>query len=204
MKTCVISFSSRADGNCAAIADCVQETLGAEGLTRFDFSGLSVHGCGACHCECFRQREACPYFADDAFRLNEAAALADRAVFIVPNYCDFPCSNFFLFNERSQCCFNGHAELADRYLAVPKKFIVVSNTGRENFLAAFRDHVLPKTEPGPKWSTFSTCTAKYSGTRRNRQLSENQMPRCIRRVFVKQLIRPMITIIGRIFAIRID
>ena len=38
MKTCVISFSSRADGNCAAIADCVQETLGAEGLTRFDFS----------------------------------------------------------------------------------------------------------------------------------------------------------------------
>lgn len=73
MKTCVISFSSRADGNCAAIADCVQETLGAEGLTRFDFSGLSVHGCGACHCECFRQREACPYFADDAFRLNEAA-----------------------------------------------------------------------------------------------------------------------------------
>ena len=111
MKTCVISFSSRADGNCAAIADCVQETLGAEGLTRFDFSGLSVHGCGACHCECFRQREACPYFADDAFRLNEAAALADR------------------------------------YLAVPKKFIVVSNTGRENFLAAFRDHVLPKTEP---------------------------------------------------------
>ena len=120
MKTCVISFSSRADGNCAAIADCVQETLGAEGLTRFDFSGLSVHGCGACHCECFRQREACPYFADDAFRLNEAAALADRAVFIV---------------------------LADRYLAVPKKFIVVSNTGRENFLAAFRDHVLPGTEP---------------------------------------------------------
>ena len=108
---------------------------------------FSVHGCGACHCECFRQREACPYFADDAFRLNEAAALADRAVFIVPNYCDFPCSNFFLFNERSQCCFNGHAELADRYLAVPKKFIVVSNTGRENFLAAFRDHVLPKTEP---------------------------------------------------------
>ena len=70
MKTCVISFSSRADGNCAAIADCVQETLGAEGLTRFDFSGLSVHGCGACHCECFRQREACPYFADDAFRLG--------------------------------------------------------------------------------------------------------------------------------------
>ena len=80
MKTCVISFSSRADGNCAAIADCVQETLGAEGLTRFDFSGLSVHGCGACHCECFRQREACPYFADDAFRLNEAAALADRGL----------------------------------------------------------------------------------------------------------------------------
>lgn len=101
MKTCMISFSSRADGNCAAIADCVQETLGGEGLTRFDFSRLSVHGCGACHCECFRQREACPYFADDAFRLNEAAALADRAVFIVPNYCDFPCSNFFLFNERS-------------------------------------------------------------------------------------------------------
>ena len=74
MKTCMISFSSRADGNCAAIADCVQETLGAEGLTRFDFSGLSVHGCGACHCECFRQREACPYSSTNhALRQHRSA-----------------------------------------------------------------------------------------------------------------------------------
>ena len=72
---------------------------------------------------------------------------SDQAVFIVPNYCDYPCANFFIFNERSQCHFQGHGELLERYLNVPKKFIVVSNTGRENFVQAFRYHVAENIGP---------------------------------------------------------
>ena len=59
----------------------------------------------------------------------------------MPNYCDFPCANFFIFQERGQCCFQGAGEKERAYLAVPKRFIVVSNTGEEHIRAAFREHV---------------------------------------------------------------
>ena len=36
---------------------------------------------------------------------------SDLSYFIVPNYCDYPCANFFIFNERSQCFFQHHPEL---------------------------------------------------------------------------------------------
>ena len=35
----------------------------------------------------------------------------------------------------------------ERYLSVPKKFVVVSNTGRENFTTAFCDHITPGEKP---------------------------------------------------------
>ena len=68
------------------------------------------------------------------------------AYFVVPNYCDYPCANFFIFNERSQCYFQGHSELLEQYLNVPKKFIVVSNSTSENFRLAFTQHVYDEPE----------------------------------------------------------
>lgn len=53
--------------------------------------------------------------------------------FVIPNYCDYPCANYFIFNERSQCFFQGKPERLDAFLRVRKKFIVVSNTNQENF-----------------------------------------------------------------------
>lgn len=70
----------------------------------------------------------------------DAVTNATEAIFVVPNYCDYPNANFFAFNERSQCYFQGRPDLLDRYLAVPKKFIVVSNTGQANFREAFTQH----------------------------------------------------------------
>lgn len=64
----------------------------------------------------------------------------EMSYFIVPNYCDFPCANFFIFSERSQCYFQKYPDRQARYALAPKKFIVVSNTGRENFRAAFAWH----------------------------------------------------------------
>ena len=75
----------------------------------------------------------------------DAICHSDQAVFIVPNHCNYPCANFFIFNERSQCYFQNHPELLDTYLKIPKKFIVVSNTSQSSFRESFNQHT--ETEP---------------------------------------------------------
>lgn len=148
MKTCVISFSSRADGNCAAIADCVQETLGAEGLTRFDFSGLSVHGCGACHCECFRQREACPYFADDAFLLNEAAGTGGPRRVHRAELLRFSVLQFFPVQRAEPVLLQRACRAGGPLSCRAEEIHRCQQYGPGEFSGrAFRDHVLPGTEP---------------------------------------------------------
>lgn len=134
MKTTIISFSSRRDGNCAQIGKLIQSLIPDSAL--FAFSELEIHACGKCRYECFGSREACPYVHDDECRLLEAVLHSETVYFVLPNYCDYPCANYFIFNERSQCFFQGRPELLDAYEKVPKRSVVVSNTNRENFLAA--------------------------------------------------------------------
>lgn len=76
----------------------------------------------------------------------EAICQSETTCFIVPNYCDFPCANFFIFNERSQCYFQGRPEFLNQYLNVPKKFVVVSNSKSEVFPAAFVQHCAGEPE----------------------------------------------------------
>lgn len=141
MKLTIVSFSGRENGNCAKIARLLQEKLTEHNVTVHDFSSLSLSPCGRCHCECFQDRTRCPYFADPAYAIYDAVTHSDLAIYILPNYSDFPCANFFAFNERGQCYFQHHPQLERQYLGVRKKFVVVSNTGKENFLAVLRDHV---------------------------------------------------------------
>lgn len=140
MRLCVVSFSSRKGGNCQSIARKILEFSPEAEYTFFDFSEFHITGCGACRLECFQDRMACPYIGDREFEMLDRICSSDRCYFIVPNYCDYPCANFFLFNERSQCYFQNHPELLTRYEQVPKKFLVVSNTGKEQFAAAFSQH----------------------------------------------------------------
>ena len=147
-KICIISFSARPGGNCGSIAREIQKFWQGRGeVELFDFSALEITPCGRCGYECFVDRESCPYFSDPEFAICEAIAASDITYFILPNYCYYPPANFFIFNERGQCYFQRHHELLEKYLSVRKKFIVVSNTGRENFTAAFRYHVPEGTEP---------------------------------------------------------
>ena len=147
-KTCIISFSARPGGNCQSIAEELQKrSKSDEKVKAYDFSDIAITPCGRCGYECFRERESCPYFSDPEFSICDSIANSDCTYFIVPNYCDYPCANFFIFNERSQCYFQRHPEQLERYLSAKKKFIVVSNTGRDNFTAAFRYHVQEGAEP---------------------------------------------------------
>ena len=134
MKTVIISFSSRKNGNCSQIGKYIQ------GLTHdpvfFSFSEFSLHPCGGCNYECFAERTQCPYIADRECEILEAIVQSEVTYFILPNYCDYPCSNYFVFNERSQCYFQGRPELLDAYLKVPKRSIAVSSTDTENIAGA--------------------------------------------------------------------
>ena len=73
------------------------------------------------------------------------AIISSRLVyFLVPNYCGFPNANYFGFNERTVGYFGMDREKMNRYLEVPKRFIIVSNT--EGFEAAMHQ----QTSDDPK------------------------------------------------------
>lgn len=131
MKTCIISFSSKENGNCAQIGKLIRSV--SEEAVLFQFSNFVIHACGKCGYDCFADRSKCPYYSDMEYRLLDAVTNSDLTCFILPNYCDYPCANYFVFNERSQCYFQGHPELLEAYEKVPKRAIVVSDTNEENF-----------------------------------------------------------------------
>ena len=134
MKTVIISFSSRAGGNCSQIGKLIASLT--QDPVLFDFSGFDLHPCGRCAAECFTTRENCPYFEDKEYEMLNAIIHSDLVYFVLPNYCDYPCANFFIFNERSQCFFQGKPDLLEAYLKIPKRSIVISNTNKDNFIQA--------------------------------------------------------------------
>ena len=139
MSVCIISFSSRKGGNCGQIAAYLRSLHGDAKL--YDFSDFNIHPCGGCAYECFMPGGRCPWMDDREVELYEGILGSTQAYYILPNYCDYPCANFFIFNERSQCYFQGHPESAGAYGLVPKKFIVVSNTNERNFKEVLAYHV---------------------------------------------------------------
>lgn len=146
MNICAVSFSGRSDGNCVKIAELIRKRFDGC-VSVFDFSASDISPCGKCGYDCFEKAENCPYINDSVYGIYEAVTESDMTFFIVPNYCDYPCSLFFAFNERSQCYFQKNPARLEKYLSVRKKFIVVSNTNRENFVAAFRYQVAEGAEP---------------------------------------------------------
>ena len=147
MKICIINFSGRVVGNCKSIADFICEKYKGEDVKRFDFNRINLTPCGKCNAECFQKRESCPYFAEGAYKIYDSITNADLTYFILPNYCDYPCANYFIFNERSQCYFQGREDLLVQYLSANKKFIVISNTNRTNFTKAFEYQINEGEKP---------------------------------------------------------
>lgn len=134
----ILSFSGRSDGNCSRIARRIAEHIRSSNI--YSFSDFEISPCGRCEHECFQSREKCPHYSDMEYRLLDAICNSEMAYYILPNYCDYPCANFFVFNERSNCYFQGREDLLEQYLNVQKKFIVVSNSRSANFAESFTQH----------------------------------------------------------------
>ena len=134
LKAVIVSFSSRTDGNCAQIGKLIKENTTDSVL--FSFSDFSIKACGECNYDCFKKGKACPHVGDMECDILDSIVHSEITYFVLPNYCDYPCANYFAFNERSQCYFQGKPDLLNAYLRVPKRSIVVSNTDEENFIKA--------------------------------------------------------------------
>lgn len=136
MKTVVINFSGRfADGNGEKLCAFVQNTLGLKTQV-MKVASMNIHSCNKCDYECLKSENACRYSSDDLFSMYDSILDSDLAVFIIPVYSEYPCSNYFVFRERSQGYFNDVNY--QQYLNINKKFIILANNGYENTVNIIR------------------------------------------------------------------
>lgn len=87
-----LNFSDRRTGNCGSIAAFCAQMQGGRAV---DIPEIFARGCGACQTECFQKDGVCPLPDAPAITALYEAITEQGACFIVPNYCDWPCSNFF-------------------------------------------------------------------------------------------------------------
>ncbi|MDD3123705.1 MAG: hypothetical protein PHC62_09375 [Candidatus Izemoplasmatales bacterium] len=135
MKTIsIISFSGREQkGNCYEITLYLKKKIMNEFIDvhTFFLSECEIHNCSHCDYECFTELKKCPYSFDDITKIYNEILKCDMAIFVIPIFSNFPCSNFFIFNERSQCFFSSQQQY-DNYLDVRRKYIIIGNSGFSN------------------------------------------------------------------------
>ena len=142
----IISFSGRPNGNSVQVAKVISECFPKEETQIIDFSQMSVEPCNHCNCDCFLEGGECPV-QDDVVDIYEKIATSDQVYFVLANYCGYPNAKYFAFNERSTSFFKRNRELLGKYLEIPKKFIVITNSNMEKFTELMQYQVAKNTEP---------------------------------------------------------
>ena len=136
-KVVIMSFSSRNNGNCAAIAEHIDQLHKRTNVLSFQIDNDSFPPCGGCDYECLKKNLVCPNLTDKQKEVMNAICDSELVYFIIPNYCGYPCANYFAFNERSVGYFNLNRSLMEKYMTVQKRFIIVSNS-EEHFVQAMQ------------------------------------------------------------------
>ena len=137
----LIQFSAREQGNCSSISREIATHYRKETVTRFTADSNIIQPCNNCNYECLTPGKLCPNLSKPQQQIMDAICNADLAYFIVPNYCGYPCANYFAFNERTVGYFNMDRAVMQKYMEVPKRFIVISNTEGRNFENALKQQV---------------------------------------------------------------
>ena len=114
MKITIVNFSGRENGNCKQIAEVIGNEFKEQEVYIIDFNQVNLFQCSNCNYECFNNKNDCPYIVDDCNEIYEQILNSDLLFYVIPNYCGYPCSNFFMFNERGCCVFNGDKELLNK------------------------------------------------------------------------------------------
>ena len=154
----ILSFSPREAGNCTATAEFIRahliEQISANvQICRVD--NKTFPACGECGYECLRPGASCPTITTDQRRILDSVCNSDLVYYIVPNFCGYPCANYFAFNERLVGYFGMDRVRRNQYWAVPKRFILISNSKTEQFTEAMRQQT--NSEP----QILFLATGKY-------------------------------------------
>lgn len=142
----IISFSGRPGGNSMGVAKKIEKCFDGNEVQIVDFSEVTVEPCNHCSCDCFQSNGECPV-KDDVVDIYKTIMQSEEVYFIVANYCGYPNAKYFAFNERSSGFFRRNRELLAQYLAVPKKFVVISNSNMDKFKELMQYQVTNGTEP---------------------------------------------------------
>ncbi len=98
----IITFSGRkSDGNCSKIAKFISKNINSYQINHVNFSDNDIHNCSQCNYECITKDSTCIY-KDYIENLYTTLSHGQLNIFVIPTYCDFPTSNLFIFNERTQ------------------------------------------------------------------------------------------------------
>ena len=142
----LIQFSSREQGNCSSISSLIARHYAEDAVKAFSIDSTVVQACSNCDYECLQPTKVCPNLTVKHKNIMDAICNADLVYYIIPNYCGYPCANYFVFNERSVGYFNMDRALMQKYMAVPKRFIIVSNSEGPNFENALKQQVVGNPE----------------------------------------------------------
>lgn len=142
----IISFSGRPNGNSMGVANVIGECLQGKEVQIVDFSELSVEPCNHCNCDCFLPSGACPV-QDDVVSVYEKIMQSEEVYFILANYCGYPSAKYFAWNERCTAFFKRNREVMAKYMAVPKKFVAITNSNMDKFTELMKAQVPNGTEP---------------------------------------------------------
>lgn len=131
----ILNFSSRNGGNCDNITGFIEDHGKNANIISYKI-GECFKPCGNCNYECLKQGVGCPNLTERQKQIMMDIICSDITYFIIPNYCGFPCANYFAFNERSVGFFHLNQALLERYMNIKKKFIIVSNAKSDLFYRA--------------------------------------------------------------------
>ena len=145
-KVLVLTFSDRKNGNCSKIAEYIEQFYMRTNVQTIVISRENFAPCGDCDYECLKPGVACPALTGRQKEIMDAVCQSAVTYFVVPNYCGYPCANYFAFNERSVGYFNGDRARMTAYMDAPKRFIIVSNSEG----AAFEDAMRQQTNGTPQ------------------------------------------------------
>lgn len=167
----IINFSSRKKGNSFHIARVCSELY--QESTVYNWFEGDYHKCENCDYECL-QKKPCP-IKDNLEQIYQSLFESELVIYVVPNYNEFPCSNYFIFNERLRGYLSANESLYKIYMKTPKKFIVLTNTQNDNFENAFKYHVDKHTSP----NVLYMSSKKFKQASVSAELMENQDARNI-------------------------
>lgn len=137
-KVSILSFSPRESGNCAAICDYLVKYYNRTNVHYFKITADLIPPCHDCDYECLNPQQTCQKVTPYQKQVMDAICDSNLTYFVIPNFCGYPCANYFAFNERSVGYFNIDRKRMDDYMSAKKRFIIVSNSDGETFMDAMK------------------------------------------------------------------